>query len=353
MLVLSGGEPMLREDIYDIVEYASQAGFITVMGSNGTLIEKEDLHRLKYAGLRGLGVSVDSIEKGYHDGFRGLPGAWVKAINALRAARELEIETQMDVTLTEANNYQIDQFIEMGISLAVRAINFFFLVCTGRAIKTDITPYNYEKALRKIAGLAKAENRLLIRARCAPHMYRVLYEEGLPISEGTRGCMAGTSYLRIDPEGNVTPCPYMPVTLGSLRETSLTAIWEDSPYLRQLQEQRFKGRCGICEYIGICGGCRARALTERNDFLEEDPLCTYQPSGKGKVALSDSFKAALNWDDRARDRIKKVPLFMQGMITRMIEAKARERGLDCITTEIIDELKERVYSGFKGNNLSV
>lgn len=352
MLILSGGEPMLREDIFDIVEYANQAGFITVMGSNGTLFKKEDLRTLKYAGLKGLGVSLDSTKSECHDRFRGFTGAWRKAVRALSEAREAGIETQMDVTLTEENNREMDNFLELAHSLSVKAINFFFLVCTGRAMKTEITEHNYQAALRKIANFSRTETRLLVKARCAPHIYRILYEDGFPITEGTRGCLAGTNYLRIDPEGNVTPCPYMSMTLGNIREKSLTAIWEDAPYLKQLREKGYKGRCGICEYIEICGGCRARALIEKNDFMAEDPLCTYKPSGTGKVRLNDSLNTDLTWDDRARDRIKKVPVFMQGIVTRLIEAKAKERGLDFITLELIDELKKRVYSGFHGNNKS-
>jgi radical SAM protein with 4Fe4S-binding SPASM domain len=349
MLVLSGGEPMIREDIFDIVECASQAGFITVMGSNGTLITMENLRMLKHAGLKGLGVSIDSVSSQHHDSFRGLEGAWEMSVSALRSAKEVGIETQMDVTLTDKNVGEFSDFIDFGASLSVKAVNFFFLVCTGRAMKTDITGYNYEAVLKKIAEVSKTENRLMVRARCAPHIYRLLYEDGQNIPQGTRGCLAGRHYMRIDPEGNVTPCPYMPVAVGNVKEMSLSSIWGNSPFLKLLRKGNYRGRCGICEYSELCGGCRARALMEKNDFMEEDSLCEYKPSNKDRVVLGDSFQSELLWDEKAKERVKKIPPFMRGMITRIIEAKAKEKGIGLITSELIDELKKQDYSGMHRN----
>jgi radical SAM protein with 4Fe4S-binding SPASM domain len=319
------------------------------MGSNGTLITMENLRMLKHAGLKGLGVSIDSVSSQQHDSFRGLEGAWEMSVSALRSAKEVGIETQMDVTLTDKNVGEFNDFIDFGASLSVKAVNFFFLICTGRAMKTDITGYNYEAVLKKIAEVSKTENRLMVRARCAPHIYRLLYEDGQNIPEGTRGCLAGRHYMRIDHEGNITPCPYMPAVVGNIRERSLTSIWEDAPYLKLLREGAYKGRCGICEYTEICGGCRARALMEKNDFMEEDSLCEYKPSNKGRVTLSDSFQSELLWDEKAKERVKKIPLFMRGMITRIIEAKAKEKGIGLITSELIDELKKQDYSGMHRN----
>lgn len=348
MLVLSGGEPLLRGDIYDLIEYASSGGFIPVLGSNGILLTREVVRLLKEAGLMGVGVSIDSVNPEEHDRFRGFGGAWELSVSGLRYAREAGIETQIDVTLTDRNYQEIDRFIEFGVGLGVKAINFFFLICTGRAMKTDISTSNYESALRDVAIRTFKEKRLMVRARCAPHIYRVLYEDGYSIPPGTRGCLAGRSYMRIDPEGNVTPCPYMPVNVGNVRESSLGKIWEESPYLRLLREGNYKGRCGSCEYTEICGGCRARALVDRKDIMDEDSLCGYIPEGKGKVTIEMKETSDLMWDERAKERIKNVPTFMRNMIVRMIESKAREKGIDTITSEFIDELKKVGYShGYK------
>jgi radical SAM protein with 4Fe4S-binding SPASM domain len=352
MLVLSGGEPMLRKDIYDIVDYASHSGFITVLGSNGTLLTGENIKLLRDAGLKGVGISIDSTVPESHDSFRGLSGAWELSVSALRAAREAGLETQLDVTLTDQNWKEIDSFLELGVGLRARAVNFFFLVCTGRAMSTNISTENYDSAIQYIAELLSRERRLMVRARCAPHIYRILHQDGFPVPDGTRGCLAGRSYMRIDPEGNVTPCPYMPLTVGNIKEKSLTSIWEDSSILKQLRQETYKGRCGLCEFAEICGGCRARALLKNNDIMEEDPLCTYTPSDKATITFTDTFKADLQWEERAKERIKRIPLFMRGMITRVIEAKAMERGIGIITSEFIDEIKMQGYPGMHRNHNS-
>jgi len=347
MLVLSGGEPLLRRDIYEIVGYAASEGFIPVLGSNGVLLTRDNVRLLKDAGLKGAGISIDSVKPAEHDRFRGFDGAWDLSVSGLRYAREAGIETQIDVTLTDRNWQEIDRFIEFGVALGVKAVNFFFLVCTGRAMKTDITTSNYELALRHLAR-AFSERRLMVRARCAPHIYRLLYEDGFSIPPGTRGCLAGRSYMRIDPEGNITPCPYMPLKIGNIRKASLSSIWEDSPALRLMREGNYKGRCSSCEYTEICGGCRARALIDRGDIMEEDSLCGYMPSGKGRVTFEIKRESDIEWEERAKERIRNIPAFMQGMIVRMIESRAKERGLGMITSEFIDELKKAGhFHGYK------
>lgn len=337
MLVLSGGEPMLRDDIYEIISYAKGRGFIVVMGSNGTLIE-EELGLLRDAGLRGLGISIDSIVPSRHDSFRGMNGAWEASYHSLRRARELGIETQMDVTLTDANHHEIDEFVELGSELKVKALNFFFLVCTGRARRTDISTRNYHNALRKIVELSLSEKRLMVRARCAPHIYRLMYESGARFSRGMKGCLAGRHYMRISPEGYVTPCPYMDIKAGDLRNNSILEIWKNSSLMVSLRNEEYTGRCGACEYHFICGGCRARAYAESGNIMGDDPLCDYIPSGK-KVEEGDSFRSTLQWEEAARRRIERIPLFMRGMIVRMIETKAKEQGIEVITSDFIDELK--------------
>lgn len=350
MLILSGGEPMLRKDLVDIIGYSSKAGFIPVLGSNGTLLTYKNLKTLKKAGLKGVGISIDSATSKYHDAFRGLDGAWELSVSALRNAKELGLETQMDVTLTDENVHEIKDVIEAGVALSVKAVNFFFLVCTGRAMKTNISGYNYEAALKKIVELSRSEKRVMVRARCAPHIYRLLYEEGFNIPEGTRGCLAGRHYMRITPEGNITPCPYMPAVVGNIKERSLVSIWENGPYMQQLRQETYNGRCGICEYTEICGGCRARALSDTGDFMGEDSLCTYSPSGKEKVGLNSELQSELEWDESAKNRVRNIPLFMKGMIIKMIEAKAKERGIKIITSELIGELKGSF--GVHGNKKS-
>ncbi|NOY64922.1 MAG: radical SAM protein [Nitrospirae bacterium] len=355
MLILTGGEPMLRRDIFDIVSYASESGFITVMGSNGTVLDRQSITALKEAGLKGIGISIDSVQKEYHDTFRGLEGSWEASIETLRYAYEEGIETQIDITLTDRNIHEIDAIVELGVTLRVRAVNFFFLVCTGRAMKTEISTENYEEALKKILKLYNSEKRLMIRVRCAPHIYKMIYETGSGLYKGSRGCLAGRHYMRIDPEGNVTPCPYMDLKLGSIKENSLIDIWENSPELDLLRLSKYEGRCGICEYREICGGCRARAYVETGDLLGEDSLCRYIPRRETIVRPEESIDSSLKWEPSAAERVKRIPAFMRGKIIRMIEAKALERGIKTITTELIDEFKgqghhEKLINKFKNSH---
>ncbi len=339
MLILTGGEPMLRRDIFEIVSYASESGFITVMGSNGTVLDRNGITALREAGLKGIGISIDSSRKEYHDAFRGLEGAWDASVEALRHASEKGIETQIDTTLTDRNIDEIDSIVQLGVSLGVKAVNFFFLVCTGRAMETEISTENYEKALRKILKLYDSERRLMIRVRCAPHIYRMLYESDSGLYKGSRGCLAGRHYMRIDPVGNVTPCPYMDLRLGSVKESSLIDIWEKSSELGLLRLSKYGGRCGICEYREICGGCRARAYVETGDLLGEDSLCSHVPGEDAVVRPEESLKSSLKWEHSAAERIKRIPAFMRGKIIEMLESKALERGMKVITSELIDEFK--------------
>lgn len=340
MLVLSGGEPMLRHDIYELVECASGKGFITVMGSNGTLLNQEKLKRLKSSGLKGVGISIDSIMPSRHDSFRGMNGAWKLSANALALAKEQGFETQIDVTITDENWEEIDELVDFGAKLGARAVNFFFLVCTGRAVRSRISVANYDLSIRRIAKISMSERRLMVRARCAPHIYRILYENGFPLPAGTKGCLAGTSYMRIDPAGYVTPCPYMPLVIGNIRKDELKVLWENDEKLKLLRAGAYKGRCGRCEYSEVCGGCRARAFMEKNDLFEDDSLCAYEPKNNGKINLQNEPVGIFVWDEDARERIKRVPFFMKKIIVKIIEKKALQRGICQITSELIDELKE-------------
>ncbi|MBF0488515.1 MAG: radical SAM protein [Nitrospirae bacterium] len=343
MLIVTGGEPMMREDIFDLIYHASAAGLIPVLGTNGTLITTKNINSLKEAGLRGAGISIDSTTPADHDLFRGVSGSWARAIEALKLLREAGIETQLDVTVMDNNCADLEKFVALGSELGAKAINLFFLVCTGRAMRTLISTANYNSALRTIMALSKSERRLMVRARCAPHIYRIMHEDGAHIQPGTRGCLAGRSYMRVDPYGNVTACPYMPDTIGNVKSEPIAAIWNNSINLVTLREGKYGGRCGRCEYTEVCGGCRARAFADKADFMDEDPLCTYEPKQEKETLKVDTgdFTSDLQWDDAARQRIKAVPAFVRKMVITAIENAAREKGATVITTELLDEVKKR------------
>ena len=297
LLILSGGEPLLRDDIYEIIRYGADRGLRMGMGSNGMLIDNEVAGKLKDAGMWTVAISLDSSIPERHDEFRGVKSCWEHAVNAIKALKKAGIETQVNCTVTQENYDEVDDIMALAESLGVENFHLFFLVPTGRGTDIeDITPQMYEDMIR--STLAKTTKyKLNVKPSCAPQFMRVAKEQGVDMSRWVRGCMAGLYYCRIYPSGEVTPCPYMPVSLGNIRERSFKDIWFNSEVFKALRDfDQLKGKCGACEYRDVCGGCRARAYgvttelmdfcgalhepTEmRGDYLAEDPWCVYQPKG--------------------------------------------------------------------------
>ena len=295
LLILSGGEPLLREDIYEIIRYGADRGLRMGMGSNGMLIDDEVARRLKDAGMWTVAVSLDSSIPERHDEFRGVKGCWEHAVNAIKALKKVGIQVQVNSTVTRQNYDEVDDIMAMVEDLGVDNFHLFFLVPTGRGTDIeDITPRMYEDMIT--STLAKTTKyKLNVKPSCAPQFMRVAKEQGVDMSRWVRGCMAGLYYCRIYPSGEVTPCPYMQVSLGNIRERSFKDIWFNSEVFKALRDfDQLKGKCGLCEYRDVCGGCRARAYgvpTEHMDFcgalheptemqgdyLAEDPWCIYQP----------------------------------------------------------------------------
>ncbi len=349
MLILTGGEPLLRPDCFDIAAYAAQKGLTVVLGTNGTLIDGKTIKNIKDSGIRGVGISLDSAAPGYHDGFRGLEGAWSMTLEGIRHLRKNNIDFQLQLTVTRTNRKDIPSIIELAHREGARAVNIFFLVCTGRGQNmTDLTPLEYESVLEE---LVKAEevyrDRIMVRARCAPHILRIASKKSpeSPLLKGeTSGCIAARGYLRISPEGFVTPCPYMPVTekSGSLRSLSLSEIWNDDPTFRALRSPVYNGTCSRCEFNELCGGCRARALATSGDLMGEDPWCDYEPDDRPRPKTPKNGEDVDGlWTDEARERLGKVPPFLRAMVKRGIERYARTKGLKKITPEIMSELRKR------------
>ena len=295
LLILSGGEPLLRDDIYEIIKYGADRGLKMGMGSNGMLITEEVARKLKDAGMWTVAISLDSSYPERHDQFRGVEGCWQKALNAIKVLKKVGIEVQVNCTVTHQNYDEIEQIMELAESLGVDNFHLFFLVPTGRGTNIeDISPEMYEEMICNTLEKTK-KHKLNVKPSCAPQFMRVAKDKGVDMSRWVRGCMAGLYYCRIYPSGEVTPCPYMPVTLGNIREKSFKDIWFNSEIFNALRDfSQLKGKCGICEYNELCGGCRARAYgvttdqmdfcgalhepTEmKGDYLAEDPWCIYQP----------------------------------------------------------------------------
>ena len=299
LLVLSGGEPLLRKDVYDIIRYGAARGFRMGLGSNGGLIDSEVAKQLKEAGLATASISLDSSKQSQHDEFRGVVGSWNKAIQAIKALREHNILVQVNTTLTQDNYDQIDDVMSLVEQIGVENFHLFFLVPTGRGAKiADLSPEMYESMIKKTFAKTR-KHKLNVRPSCAPQFMRIAKVMGMDMRQWIRGCIAGLYYCRVYPNGDITPCPYLPVRLGNVRQTPFKDIWFGSPVLKALRSpDSLKGKCGACSYRTICGGCRARAyglsgdfidfcgdLHEpaelRGDYLKEDPWCNYEP---GKIS---------------------------------------------------------------------
>lgn len=304
LLILSGGEPLLRPDIFELVSYGSKIGLKMGLGSNGSLINEKTAAKLKSAGITTVSISLDSNIPSQHDEFRGVSGAWQKAVDACKALRDNNVLVQVNTTLTQQNYNQIDDIMALAENIGVENFHLFFLVPTGRGTKlTDISPKQYEDMITKTFAKT-ANHRLNVRPSCAPQFMRIAKDMGLDMRQWIRGCIAGMYYCRIYPNGDVTPCPYLPIKLGNIRERDFKDIWLNSEIFKALrQPNALKGKCGLCEYRVLCGGCRARAYGLSNDFIDycgdlhepselkrdyltEDPWCVYQPKTTGKESYN-------------------------------------------------------------------
>lgn len=362
VLILTGGEPLLRKDIYDLVASASEMGFWCVLGSHGGLLDEKTAERLVEARLKGVGVSLDSLNPEKHNQFRGISRAWEKTVSALSVMKEKGLPFLIEMTLTRANRSEISAMVAFAYEKGAAAVNFFFLVPTGRGANlSDLSAEEYEETLQSLALIQEEyAGKLLVNAKCAPHYRRVLWERN-PQSPFVRtffggGCPAGTYYCRITPMGDVTPCPYMPLSIGNLRETPFEILWKESPLLRDFREKSLGGRCGECEFSQFCGGCRCRAYAATGDYLAEDPSCVYQPGkhGKEKIAISaERFYGAsassdegLPWTEEAEEKIRAVPYFARGMVKLAVESAAKKRGMELITVSLLEELRKNMAGRF-------
>ncbi len=359
MLILTGGEPLLRSDIFELSKYASGKGLMVVLGTNGNLVNDDVAQELKRCGVSGVGISLDSTNTDIHDSFRGVKGTWNETIKGIEACKKHGLDFQIQTTVTRNNYTEIPQLIEYAKSLGARVFNLFFLVCTGRGEKiTDITENQYEEILLYLAKIQHEfrPGAMIIRARCAPIYRRILYQnnpESPLLKTDASGCLAGTHYCRITPEGDVTPCPYMPVSIGNVKTGSFVDIWEKSEHFKRFREPSLNGKCGICEFRLICGGCRARAYASSGDYMDEDNYCLYKPSSELGVQSSEKIlptpnselptpNSELLWTTEAEERIKKIPFFIRGKIKKAIEQYARKTNCQIITPKVLEEIKDKI-----------
>ncbi len=350
ILVLSGGEPLYRRDVFQLARVATDKGLRVALATNGTMVTKELARRIVNSGVRRVSISLDGADALTHDTFRGIPGAFDAAVYGLRNLKELGMSVQINMTIARHNARQLPQVLDLARGLGADALHTFLLVPVGCGVdiaaEQMVPPEEYEKMLNWFYDRS-LEGGIELKATCAPHYFRVARQRRaadrraaapqadspaigptdmmMPGSTGvvirpngahphaaknaehagmgghpdgmnamTKGCLAGTGVCFISHEGEVFPCGYLPAIAGDLRKQTFADIWENSVVFQELRDtDNLKGKCGCCEFRNICMGCRARAYAATGDYLDEEPFCVYQPrsqalKARNAAALAES-----------------------------------------------------------------
>jgi heme b synthase len=295
IIILTGGEPLLRDDIFHIAKYGHDKGMRMVMAPNGLLVTPEIAKQMVESGIQRISVSLDGSDAHSHDNFRGVSGAYEGALMGIQNAKAAGIEFQINTTITKTNMDQIPKILALAESLGAAAHHIFLLVPTGRGkyiVDQAINAKEYEQTLNWFYD-QREKTSLQLKATCAPHYYRILRQraraEGKTVtfeSHGldavTRGCLAGTGFCFISHRGIVQPCGFLDLDCGDVTQQSFGEIWKKSKHFKNLRDvSALENKCGYCEYRRVCGGCRARAFEATGNYMAEEPLCQYQPPKKG------------------------------------------------------------------------
>jgi radical SAM protein with 4Fe4S-binding SPASM domain len=342
ILVLSGGEPLFRSDIFQLARYGTDKGLRVALATNGTLVTKQVARKIFDAGVKRVAISLDGADALTHDTFRGIPGAFDAAITGFRNLKDLGMSVQINTTIARHNAHQLPQVLELAKSIGADALHTFLLVPVGCGVdiaaEQMVPPEEYEKMLNWFYDQS-LEGGIELKATCAPHYFRVVRQRRaaehrsaaapaqaaqpvvesaqaspsigpteltMPGSTGielkahgvgkavghpgthpsdmnamTKGCLAGTAVCFISHQGEVYPCGYLPALAGDLKKQSFADIWENSAVFHQLRDvNNLNGKCGCCEFRNVCMGCRARAFAATGNYLDEEPFCVYQPRAK-------------------------------------------------------------------------
>ncbi len=291
IVIFTGGEPLLRKDIFELIDHANNVGLKPVLSPNGTLITDQVAKEIKRLNVQRVSLSIDGPDAKSHNNFRGVPRAFERTINGIELLKKYNIPFQINTTVTRSNLSHFKDIFDLVKELGAVAWHIFLLVPTGRAegIREEIiSAQEYENVLNWFYEFRKKTN-IHLKATCAPHYYRIMRqrakEEGIKVDYNTfgldaytRGCLGGIGFCFVSYKGIVQPCGYLKLNCGNVRQTSFKTIWESSDIFLKLRDRRsYIGKCGVCEYFKVCGGCRARAYTMLRDYLREEPLCSYKP----------------------------------------------------------------------------
>lgn len=293
ILVLSGGEPLFRPDIYEIAEYADSVGLTVALATNGTLVTPEVAKKIADAKVQRVAISLDGATAETHDEFRKLPGSFDLAVQGIKNLQAVGMETQINSTIAKHNVHEVKKLYDNAIELGVMALHIFMLVPVGCGVQIAeeamLDAEKYEEVLNWFYDISQ-EGKIQTKATCAPHYFRIMRQRAkadgvaiTPKSHGmaamTKGCLAGQSICFISHKGEVFPCGYLPVEAGNVLKQEFSDVWNDSAVFADLRDQdKLGGKCGVCEYKKVCEGCRARAFFEtKGDYMAEEPYCIYEP----------------------------------------------------------------------------
>lgn len=367
MLVLTGGEALLRKDIYEIIQKANEEKFYVVLGTNGSPLTEENIEKLRHR-INGISVNID-----YVNGFEGMPKlcrAIVGKMDVVRRLGRKNFPFIINTTIHKGNVDQLEDITTFATTYGAHSLNFFSLVPTGRGnVIYHTTQSDYANAIKKVIEIQKRYGeKIKIKTKCAPHISAYLFNENpqaIRMFSGSGGCPAAKGYLCISPEGEILPCPYFPksASAGNVRNSTIEKALK-SKIFSELNERNLKGNCGTCEFSYLCSGCRARAFVLENDYLGWDPLCSYDPKGGKKITeeiiiekggtvynyhrFNSEGNKEIIWAAEAEERLRRIPPFVRSFVKDKIETMAKAKNISLITPEWMDEIRSQVKPGIFG-----
>jgi radical SAM protein with 4Fe4S-binding SPASM domain len=283
VLIISGGDPLQRRDIFEAAAYASSRGMRVVMSPSGSNITPKVIEKMKASGVQMISLSIDGSNPRIHDDFRQVRGAFELAMQNIAYAKAGDLAFRVNTTVTKHNIDDLPAMLKLAAAVGAKEWDVFMLVPTGRGkVEMEISPSQYETTLQSIYEMSLSSP-IPIKVTCAPQYLRLAAQQKDAAHTGGRpdgrGCMAGNGFCFVSHVGEVFGCGFLPLSAGNVRQKTFREIYQEAPLFVELRNHSLlRGKCGACEFKGACGGCRARALSVNKDVLAEEPYCTYMPA---------------------------------------------------------------------------